>query len=266
MHTVGGMGRRHGLARWLSAALLLAVGCFSTRAEPAADAGVRDGGAQDAGPGGDAGPERCRPAPVNEARWTETLLPGQAATATLRATEVSTCSCRPERVVGPGLALGLELCDCCDECDCIDPGYEGTARFEGLEEGDHTLALAGLFAPVPVTVAPQDRCFAGATVDVIRVDGPEPRFTAGPRAHWVRLEGTVATCCPGDRPKVAVRPAPGIPEVIALEVLHCDLCDLLCADPEPTRYVTGYPLLDLPVGEHRIVAGGEEATFEVGRF
>lgn len=263
------MDSRHTMARALPALLVLAGGCFSTNTAEREDP-EQDGGppAVDAGPPAtDAGPSTCRPTPVDVVRHTATVVEGDPATITLLSTEVSGCSCTPGLVASDGrdgVHLGLQVCDCCEPCLCIDPGYEGTASW-GLDAGDHRFWVPDARGFVDVAVVPGRLCFDGVAVTGVEVEPRGGWIPEGPRAHWVRVTGTIETCCPDD-PKVALRAAPTGGFDHALEALHCDRCPIDCFVPETAPFEAWAPLLEVPAGEHVVTVGDVAATFEVERY
>lgn len=259
---------------WLNLALALAVGgCFGSHGSdgPGSDAGpapADGGGAVDAGPVPvDAGPSpvdagpapTCHGEAVSEAIVPRTLLPDQPLTMTLRSTEVGGCSCRPRIAETGPLSYGMEACDCCDLCACIDFGYEVGRVGSTLPVGDHDVVVGD----EPRTVSVRDRSSCReATPLSLRIEPPRTDLiSGGERIYWAVIETEESVCC--------------VPPLVAVDQLEVGaagthLQALSCSDPDPcdcvgvpTRVESWYPLGSLGPGGYTVHAGDFEETFTV---
>jgi hypothetical protein len=200
-------------------------------------------------------PAMCRPGSVDELRMPSVLLAGDPLAMSFIG-ESSGCGCE-YRVDSSGpLQYDAELCDCCDECDCIDSGYE-TARSEPspgvgsyeIRAGDIARALA---------VYDRASCRPSSVVSSVRVE--PPRYDSNGN-WWVVVSGTENVCCVDPTPAIETRRV-GARDVIALEPLFCVETDCFCP-PTPHDYEAWHNLGPLESGTHRIRVRDIEHSIDV---
>ncbi|MDQ3033143.1 MAG: hypothetical protein M3Y87_12055 [Myxococcota bacterium] len=204
-------------------------------------------------------PPMCRSVSADETRVPRVLFDDQPLAATLIERDEVSCSCTPAARLqrSPELALGMELCECCDECDCIDGGYEASVVSDVLPVGTHTLSLPR--GPHTVQVTTRDRCRALAPTG-LRIVAPGPLVRAGPAIHWAVISGTERLCC--------MPPAPAVDEGIgpagerALSLRTCVESDCECIGAE-VPFEAWHPLIDLAPGTHVVRAGAFEEAITV---
>lgn len=173
------------------------------------------------------------------------------------------CSCTP-RPFDEGGRIGGELCDCCEECDCLPPSYEltlvhtetaGITRFTPVAPNGSTgptievVDWALPCAPIP---EPAD------LVEVVLPDGIA--IPGRPVGVWAHVRGVHFRCSGPVLPLVATRGA-GIPPVFVMEDCSPDIDP--CGPITPTPYETHAFLGFFEPGAHRVSAFGTEVEFTV---
>jgi hypothetical protein len=226
------------------------AGCFEIHPMPRPD-----GGGQDAGP-----PPLCHAVAGATSTVSRVLLADQPLTVTLRANESSSCACRPRVAAGASFSFVLEACDCCETCDCIDPGYEASVVRAAPPPGDYELELPGGARPLAVREGSQCRVTGEPTG--LRVVGPSPELRTGePRIWWAAVSGEEWLCCVPPLP--AVSQGIGPMGEIALTVSSCVTEDCACVPPGPTPFEAWHALGEIGPGVYTVVAGRHRATITV---
>ncbi|MCB9593596.1 MAG: hypothetical protein H6719_12755 [Sandaracinaceae bacterium] len=205
-------------------------------------------------------PSTCGPAPGGGGfRAPEHVLEGQPYPATLTSEPGFGCDCRPRVVGAESLSYALELCDCCDECDCIDGGYQAGHVHDPLPVGTHMVGFP--HGAGQVEVHPRDECAEIPAVS-LEVEGPRLDLVqGGQRLWWVRATGEALVCCVTPEP-VVEQLATADDGSIALRMLSCHREDCDCVGrPVPTS--AWFSLGELPSGRQLVRLGDLVATFEV---
>jgi hypothetical protein len=204
-------------------------------------------------------PPLCDPFAATEVRGATVLYPDQPLGVTVRSLDArGRCGCRPAlRDQGPGL-VGLELCDCCEDCDCIDFGYEAGWMSDPRPVGAHHLAFGGVAHDVlvvrPESCAPR---VAGG-LDIV---GPEADLAQGGRPlWWAYVRGTEMLCCA--EPAPAIRHERGPDGSFDLELASCVMADCACVG-SPVPYGAWHLLGELTRGSYVVRIDGLEQRFEV---
>jgi hypothetical protein len=171
------------------------------------------------------------------------------------------CDCMPRiSDSGGSLSFGLELCACCDECDCVDPGYEASREVGPLPSGIYEVVIPeGL--PTLIQVVAPGSCDSMPIADV-RVVGPDEMLVhGGPRLWWARVVFEQSLCCSAPAP--AVEQGIGPTGEIVLSLASCIREDCLCDPPPPMLHQTWHSLGELDPGTYSLVAGSRRTTFTV---
>lgn len=204
-------------------------------------------------------PLACRATPVERYLLAEILFDDQALAVTARAPSGG-CGCAPRFASSdPAMPdLSLELCGCCEECECIDGGYEVGYLGATFPVGTHELATAP--GATSFEVVSRDACRPMEPTAIVVVS-PDPSLRqAGPRIDWIVLEGVERVCCVP--PQAAIDRGIGPAGEIALTMYDCVRADCDCVGTEqPVRAL--HALVDLPPGRHTVRAGTLSATLEV---
>ncbi|MCB9601706.1 MAG: hypothetical protein H6721_03305 [Sandaracinus sp.] len=188
----------------------------------------------------------CRDVAIDELRAPRAVFESELLELSAFVHDPGTCACTPELREGMD-GYDPSLCGCCDECDCIDRGFElgwrGVPPSGGvLRVGDVTRPF-GVFAP--------DVCRA-ATPTALRIVGPEPDYRGvGPRLFWAVVSAAPQVCC--GEPFGAVRTIDGAEDIdLELRTCHEDPCP--CIGPE-TPFDAWHSLGELADGTYRIRVG-----------
>lgn len=210
-------------------------------------------------------PSTCRAGDIDSLRMTQLIFDDQLFVASAQAPGTGSCGCRPSfRGTGSPLDLRrIELCGCCDECDCIDSGYDVGFVGGTYPVGTHDVLVPSNVVPGGMTsfeVTSRERCvpLEPAALDtLVPMGGYTP---GGPRVHWAAVEGTPRACC--TLPRLAVDAAPSPTGELVLTLYDCTNDDCDCpGTPRPGRAL--YPLIDLPPGRHILRAGAHTATLDL---
>jgi hypothetical protein len=221
----------------------------------------------DAGPGRDApavheagGFSECMPTDATETRMPLFLFDTQRFAATVVRAPSSECQCTPQ--IPPVLAtqsVSMQLCGCCEACDCSGGAYEASVENVSLPRGTTRLTIAGGTADVAVLAPGVDHPVTQVTS--LSVVGPDPtRTRSGPALWWLRVEGTEDLCCVQPRPLVVDEP--GAAGEIAIRVTSAanDPCN--CAGT-PQRFTAWHSLGELAPGDYHVRGGSMAASFTV---
>lgn len=184
------------------------------------------------------------------------LLEGQSYPTTLTSEPSASCACNPVVVGADTLGYSLQLCGCCDLCDCIDPGYQASYVRDALPVGDHAVGIP--HGESQVTVHPRAECYeidpTGLTIEPPRTD----LVQGGPALFWARITGEEWTCCAVPTP--VVERLDTTDGSIALTLMSCVTIDCDCEPTGPTGTSTWFSLGELRSGTHRIRLGGLSET------
>lgn len=199
---------------------------------------------------------RCEPMDANLVRTQRVVFEGQQLGFSLVQEDVS-CGCQPRLQSILDDAFAADLCNCCDECFCIDPPYAVSylgppPELPPVTINDFTL---------PTEFRSVDSCRAVEPTG-LRIEAPEAPVTRdGPAIWWAVVSGMQTVCC--------VEPFGGVIESHddgpgrGLELLSCVDFDCDCVG-SPQPFEAWYPLGELPSGSsHYIYAGRHEVTFDV---
>ncbi|HJL18563.1 MAG TPA: hypothetical protein RMH99_23080 [Sandaracinaceae bacterium LLY-WYZ-13_1] len=198
----------------------------------------------------------CEPTATEIRQAPTVLFDDQPMGATMRAVETPGCGCMP-RVREVPDAVELALCNCCEECLCIDAGYEGGWTTEPHPVGEHTFFVGG--NALDVRVVERDRCHPTEATG-LEVVGPDPHLDqAGEELWWAVVRGTETLCC--------VPPAPAVEHereggAFDLSVHSCVELDCACVG-EPVDYEAAHLLGELEPGTYTVRIDGFEETFTV---
>jgi len=209
------------------------------------------------------GATSCGPHPTTELRMPRAIFPDQELPLSLIARDVSGCGCTP-RIRGtlgdPAARLSMEVCDCCEDCRCIDPGYEASEVRSAPPPGEHLVSVDGLM-PRYVSVRERDTCRAGATPTGLRIERPTDLIHSGPAMTWAVLTGEASVCCVEPMYAVESRRSAGVFE---LTIHDCTPeVDCACVPPGPTSFEAWHALGELTPGTYVVRGGGTEQTFTI---
>lgn len=147
-------------------------------------------------------PPACEPFRASEVRGPAILYPDQPLAVTVRSLDAAGhCGCQPV-LSDPGIPgiVDVELCACCQDCDCIDLGYEAGWMSDPRPVGEHHFNFGSV--GYDVRVVPPESC-SPRTAEGLTIVGPDPALRQGDRAlWWAYVRGTETLCC--------VEPAPAI--------------------------------------------------------
>lgn len=263
---------------WLSLSLWLAsvaVGCGAAVA-PVTDAGADRVTVADASVSSpdvvvvapDAGPAACMPATPSRVLVPELLFAGQPLGLTV---EVNGGSCGCSLSLAPnGLssARGFDptLCGCCNECDCVDPGYRSSTLLGAPGVGSMDVAITGEMQRRRVHVVQSESTCDRVGIDVrtVTVLGPENVRVTGPNLYWVQVEGVHRPCCTSAVGFVNQMQG----NTFVLEPRSCDVvaCERACppvADRMPVTFTSTHLLGELRPGDYRVSVGTNTVAFTV---
>ncbi|MDH5494048.1 MAG: hypothetical protein OEY14_19010, partial [Myxococcales bacterium] len=138
-------------------------------------------------------PGICGLSAADEIRMPRTLLRGQPLAISILERSFPGCSCQPS-LIGSFPVYDLQLCECCEDCDCLDAGYEAT-RVESLPMAppDQILGVAG--RERPLSIRDRASCHRLAPTG-LRIVPPAPTLVhGGPPIWWAVLRGEEILCC-----------------------------------------------------------------------
>jgi hypothetical protein len=184
---------------------------------------------------------------------------------TVRTQQGRGCGCTGASRAGRDdrLALSPQLCGCCADCECVDPGYEVNEILYGPSApGDYVIDLPS--GPMPLAVRDYCEWTPAARVELVPFPDAELRHS-GPDLTWVTVTSERSYCL--STPLVVDQLAPLNPGAKVVEIrLDLRVCDheWECGPEEPTGPVTVLTSLgELPPGRYRLVAG--EDSLELTR-
>jgi hypothetical protein len=202
-------------------------------------------------------PDACRATDVDEVRAPTVLFDDQPLAMTLIERDASSCSCRP-RAVLESFELELEICDCCDACECIDRGYEASIVTTTPPVGSHTFTTP--LGARAITVVTRDQCYP-LEPTALRIVQPDPDLrSSGPAIHWAVVSGVERLCCAPPAP--AVDQGVGPAGQISLALRTCVQADCNCIG-EDVEFEAWHPLVALGSGSHVVRAGSFETTIMI---
>ncbi len=204
-------------------------------------------------------PSECGPAPGGGGfRAPAHLLEGQPYPVTLTSEPGFGCDCDPRVTGAADLSYGLELCECCNECDCIDGGYQAGDVHPPLPIGRHSVGFP--HGGGHVDVHPRAECTEIRAVGVA-IEGPRLDLVqGGQRLWWARVTGEAVVCC--------VTPEPVVEQLdttdgsIGLGLLSCHREDCDCVG-SPVETSAWFSLGELRSGAHQVRVGDLVERFEV---
>ncbi|MBX7194719.1 MAG: hypothetical protein K1X94_21870 [Sandaracinaceae bacterium] len=220
-----------------------ALGCFSVHHDD--DAGVLVDGLTPP----DA-PALCHTLTPTEVRTPRVLLDDQRLAVTTFAAGAG-CGCSP-RVQLTGSArttVVLEACDCCEECECVDPGYEASTRDGGpLSVGTHVIDTA--LGPRALLVTTREQSVEVPAEGLSLAPVSDAVLVGGLELRWLSVQTTVSVCCV--EPLVALDAAYDSEGVLVLTPRQVLQEDCACLG-EPTNVTAWWPL---EVGSGVVVRAG----------
>lgn len=204
--------------------------------------------------------ERCDPPFAGtDFRAPAHLFEGQPYPVTLTSEPASGCSCSP-RVAGDATSFALELCDCCDECECVDSGYQASAVRDPLPLGAHAIVFP--HGAGSVTVHDRAACRSIEATAVTIVPPRRDLILGGPALTWARVEGEDWVCCATPQAVVEQADTTG-PGGIALMLSSCVYEDCDCVPGAPTATSAWFSLGELAPGAYSVRVGDIATTFTV---
>lgn len=257
-------------SRWLGLACSLvavsAAGCFDTHGMDE-DAGRPSG--LEAGPlpldaplpffDGWPDPDAaytCRAIAPTEVRTPRVLYEDQSLGVTMFA-EGAGCGCRA-RIANDRAAdsLAMELCECCEGCECVDLGYEVSSLEPAGAVGDRLIDTA--IGPRPLHVASrEDASFELEPTGLRAIPASDAISTFGVELRWLVVETTVSVCCV--EPLVAIDEELDVAGVLHLRPRQLAQDDCACVG-EPQTLEVWWPVqagagLVVQAGAHQITVG-----------
>ncbi|HJK90636.1 MAG TPA: hypothetical protein RMH85_30110 [Polyangiaceae bacterium LLY-WYZ-15_(1-7)] len=270
--------RLHALrSSWLACDCCEGCECLGPAEETAVDLGLLPVGLHTVvGPDGDEPlctfevvapppPTECAPMQIDELRAPDVVFEGQGFAFSALQHERTSCSCSPRlRVPLDAGEFRADLCECCEACLCIDPGYE-----VGFEDAAAP-ALGELVigdTRHPVQTRSPDECTPVEPTG-LRVVPPAPGYLRdGPGLWWAVVSGMQRVCCVepvGGVREALVSPGPDTPPNTRTLSLHaCTLEDCECIGA-PAPFDAWHPLGELAPGGYSIRAGTQRVDFMIG--
>lgn len=269
------MTRRLDLAQGLAALAMTIAGCADDHGLTLGDAAtepndafihsivrVPDAASQpDAVVAIDAGSaSTCSVANATETRMPRFLHEGQPFAATIHAIS-GECGCTA--AIPPILfshSLRMELCSCCQACDCVGGSYEASIDSVSLPVGSTTLSIP--HGSASVVVVPATTVEHSVVVTNLRVVGPDHASPGGgPPLWWVEVTGTDALCCATPMPLVDVDPmANHFTSGIALAATSAAQDPCACLG-RPMPFTAWHSLGVLPADHYTLTINGVTTTF-----
>ena len=201
-------------------------------------------------------PSACELMRPEEVRAPRVLFEGQDLAFSLTQREAVGCSCQPRLRRVPEDAFTAEICNCCEECLCIDPGYE--VAYVGPRVSVPPTVIDGV--TLPTEHRDLDSCRRTSPTG-LRIAPPDDRVLRdGPAIWWAVVSGMETVCC--------VEPFGGVVELdVGAAGTHLDLYSCVDFDCEcvgrPTPFEAWHPLGELAPGGYLIRAGEHEVSFMV---
>jgi hypothetical protein len=199
----------------------------------------------------------CRAQDPAELRMPLHLLEGQAFSATFTSRDNLSCGCTP-RVVAESDSLVFETCDCCDECDCIDSGYQSSAVLDPLPVGSHPLGIP--HGERTIVVHALEECRPTDALGVEIVGPAEDAIVTGPRLWWAHVTSEEWLCCAPPAPAIRQN---GVGPIFELDLMTCVLDDCACVPTTPTPIEAWYSLGELAPGDYEVHISSERVAFRV---
>lgn len=206
-------------------------------------------------------PPECSPITADETRMPRVVYTDQLLAVTLtQRMSTGGCGCEPRVSDGGGtLDFRMQICSCCRECDCIDPGYQASREVGPLPRGEYEVVIPHGVAQV--LVRPPGSCIERVE-ESVEIFGPDPGLRiGGPALWWARITGTELLCCAAPLP--AVEEGVGPMGEIVLGLASCVDADCDCDPPRPTPVEAWHSLGALAPGTYTVVAGTARTTFVV---
>jgi hypothetical protein len=199
----------------------------------------------------------CSPQPTEEVRMPRSIFVDQDLPMSLISRGSSGCGCTP-RVGGDIGGIEMEVCACCEDCRCIDPGYEAGDVRPALAPGEHVVNVGGM--PRNLSVVGREACRPASPAG-IRIEQPTDLIHGGPALTWVVLEGRSTECCVD--PAFTVESRRSF-EWIELSAYDCTpLVDCDCVPIEPYPFEAWHSLGELGPGTYNVSLGSEIVTFTI---
>jgi hypothetical protein len=210
----------------------------------------------------------CRAAMPARVFVPEVLFAGQPLGLTVEVSAAG-CGCALSLVPnGLSSARGFDpmLCNCCEDCECIDSGYRASALLGAPAVGSSEIAVSNSGRRTVQVVASESACDRdGIEVREVTVHGPDA-FTrsSGPSLYWVEVSGLHRPCCGGDVGFVDSMQG----NAFNLSPRSCDLtlCDRACPPVErrmPVQFTATHLLGELRPGDYRVTVQTSTVTFTV---
>jgi hypothetical protein len=198
----------------------------------------------------------CSPMAPDTVRAPRVLFEGQPMAFSLVQTDAFGCDCDPTLRRVPEDAFTAELCDCCEFCMCVDPGYE--VAYLGPRVETPPTVIDGI--TLPTEYRDLASCH-GVPATGLRVEPPHERVLRdGPAIWWAVVSGVETVCC--------VEPYGGVRESLVgevgqrLELYSCIQEDCDCVG-SPAPFEAWHPLGELAPGGYLLHAGEHEVSFMV---
>jgi hypothetical protein len=207
----------------------------------------------------------CYPGSADEVYLPRVLFTDQPVSTTLTASSGGGCSCVPSASFagpdgGEALSIGMELCNCCEVCDCIDAGYQASSVREALPPGHYSVDTPAGPRQLSVFDLSSGECNPIEPTGLRIVTPRDDLSTSGPRLTWAVVSGSIDVCC--------AEPVAGVRELAVgavgthLELRSCVTYDCACVGT-PHPFETWHSLGELGSGTHMVFAGEHSATFEI---
>lgn len=210
----------------------------------------------------------CRTATPARVFAPEVLFAGQPLGLTVEVASAG-CGCALSLVPNElSSARGFDpmLCNCCEDCECIDSGYRASALLGAPPAGRSDIAVTNDRRRSVQVVSSESSCDReGIEIRELTVHGPDQFARAsGPNLYWVEVSGVHRPCCGGD--VGFVDPMQG--NTFNLSPRSCDLvlCDRACppvAQRMPVQFTATHLLGDLRPGDYRVTVQNSTVTFTV---
>jgi len=176
----------------------------------------------------------------------------------------SGCGCEPRAVVDPTGQVSLSACNCCDDCPCIDIGYETTAVQGPIEGAPQNVPITISSSPLlSTTIVDPSRCTtSSATVTGLTPLAPNDGLRQGqPVGAWVQLNAFDRRCCGEPLELVTTSRAPDGAIELTLAECRPDPCD--CSPTNRRDASTPVYLGALASGAYTVRVGTVSTTLTV---
>lgn len=201
----------------------------------------------------------CRGVGGTDFRAPRHLIEGQELSATLTSFDGLSCGCTPSVNVEGEYSFSMELCGCCDECDCIDGGYQSSVVLDPPSLGGHMVVIP--HGVTDVVVHERATCSETPATSVSVVGPSSELIVTGPRLWWAQVRSEAWVCCAQPAPAVERIGAGG--RAIELRALSCVQEDCLCDPPAPVPAEAWFSLGELSAGDYTLTVGALTTTFTV---